>query len=48
VNDVLDFSQIRLGKLNKNINGFNLKQSLEEIVSIQIDQAMSKNITIEI
>lgn len=25
VNDVLDFTQIRLGKLKKNINGFNLK-----------------------
>jgi signal transduction histidine kinase len=48
VNDVLDFSQIRLGKLKKNINGFNLKQALEEIVSMQLDQAMGKNISIEI
>jgi signal transduction histidine kinase len=39
VNDILDFSQIRANKLKKNMHDFNLSSAIDEIISIQKDQA---------
>ena len=48
VNDILDFTQIKMKKLKMDIHEFNLTKAVEEVVSIQVDQAQSKQITIEI
>lgn len=34
VNDMLDFAQMNSGKFRKNIYNFNLKDAMDEIVSI--------------
>ena len=34
VNDILDFAQIRAGKFRKNINVFNVKEAILEIILI--------------
>lgn len=35
VNDVLDYSQIKAGKFNKDVTNFNLKEAVDEIIMIQ-------------
>lgn len=39
VNDMLDFAQMRSGKFRKNNNNFDLKEAINEIVSIQMMKA---------
>ena len=39
VNDMLDFAQMRSGKFRKNIYNFDLKEAINEIVSIQMMKA---------
>ena len=34
VNDILDFSQIKAKRFKKNITTFNLKEAVDEVVSI--------------
>ena len=35
VQDLLDYSQIKAGKFRKNIQQFNIKEAIEEIICIQ-------------
>jgi signal transduction histidine kinase len=44
VEDILGFAQLKAGKFSKIVKKFNIKRCIEEIISIQIYQAKSKNI----
>ena len=46
VQDLLDYAQIKSGKFRKNIKSFDLKKTVEEVISIQEKQAESKNINL--
>ena len=35
VNDILDFAQVKDGKFRKNLEIFDLKESVEEIIAVQ-------------
>ena len=35
VNDILDFAQVKDGKFRKNLQVFDLKESVEEIIAVQ-------------
>ena len=48
VNDILDFTQIKMKKLKRDIHEFNLTHAVQEVVSILFDQAECKQIKIEI
>ena len=39
VDDLLDFAQINAGKFRKVITSFDLKEAIQEVVSIQKDKA---------
>ena len=47
VNDILDFSKIKARKFKKNITCFNVREAVEEIVSIQQQQADALRTRIE-
>jgi signal transduction histidine kinase len=44
VEDILGFAQLKAGKFTKTIKKFSIKRCIEEIISIQYYQALSKNI----
>ena len=48
VQDLLDMSQIKAGKLTKNVQITNINEALGEILSTQEIQAKSKNIAVEL
>ena len=39
VNDMLDFAQLRNGKLRKDISQFDISEAIQEIVNLQLDKA---------
>ena len=39
VNDMLDFAQLRNGKLRKDISQFDIYEAIQEIVNLQLDKA---------
>ena len=47
VDDLLDFAQLNAGKFRKSIQEFNLKEAIEEVVSIQKDKANLMGITLD-
>lgn len=47
VEDILGFAQLKAGKFTKIIKKFNIKRCIEEIISIQHYQAISKQIDIK-
>ena len=47
VEDILGFAQLKAGKFTKIVKRFNIKRAIEEIVSIQMYQAESKQIAME-
>jgi signal transduction histidine kinase len=46
INDVLDMAKIDSGKMNLNIESFNLQESIEEVVSITSPLASEKNLSL--
>ena len=46
IQDLLDFAQIKNGKFRKNIAEFNLMDAIEEVLSIQRDQANKKGVSL--
>jgi len=44
VQDLLDFAQIKAGKFRRNIQTFNIRESIEKVMSIQKKQALSHGI----
>jgi signal transduction histidine kinase len=44
IQDLLDYSQIKSGKFRKNINKFNIRDSIEEVMSIQRSKADEQGI----
>ncbi len=44
IDDILDFSKIDSGKLEVDSNAFNLREVLDDVVSIMASQAQSKNL----
>jgi signal transduction histidine kinase len=46
VEDILGFAQLKAGKFIKIIKKFNIKRAIDEIISIQQYQAVSKGIEI--
>lgn len=46
VADLLCLAQIEKGTFRKNISKFNLREAIEEIITVQQDKANSKNITV--
>lgn len=46
VEDILGYAQLKAGKFVKNIQTFNIKRAVEDIVAIQQYQAESKNVII--
>jgi signal transduction histidine kinase len=44
IQDLLDFAQISSGKFRKNISTFNIRNSIEKVMSVQKEQAKEKNI----
>ena len=47
VQNILDYAQIKAGKLRKNLECFNVKDIVEKVMNIQNMQATSKNIYLE-
>ena len=39
VDDLLDFAQLNAGKFRKVIKAFDLKESIKEVINIQLDKA---------
>ena len=39
IQDMLDYGQIKAGKFRKNIESFNIRESVEEVMSIQRQKA---------
>ena len=48
IQDFLDYSQIKAGKFRKNITRFNIRKSIEKVVSIQKLKADSKGLSMPI
>lgn len=46
IGDILDFTQIRINKLRKNVSEFELKETIENSIAILQEQADFKNIKI--
>lgn len=44
VQDLLDYAQIKAGKFRKNISEFNIRKSVEKVMSIQRLSAQKKGI----
>lgn len=44
IQDFLDYAQIKAGKFRKNITTFNIRDSIEKVVSIQRHKADSKGV----
>lgn len=44
VQDLLDYAQIKAGKFRKNISEFNIRKSVEKVMSIQRLNAQKKGI----
>jgi len=42
----LDYSQIRNGKLRKNISRFNIRNAVEQVIQLLRRQAQSKNVDV--
>ena len=48
VEDLLSLSQIEKGTFRKTVSRFNVREAIEEVMTIQRDKAESKNITMEL
>ena len=48
IQDLLDFAQIKAGKFRKNIQEFNIQEAIEEVMSIQKDQAARKGVELSL
>ena len=48
IHDLLDYAQIKAGKFRKNISTFNIRDVIEEVVSIQRSKAQAKGIDLPI
>ena len=48
IQDLLDYAQIKSGKFRKNITTFNIRHTIEKVVSIQRLKADSKGLTMPI
>ena len=44
IQDLLDYAQIKAGKFRKNIESFDLMESVEKVISIQQQNAKAKGI----
>lgn len=44
----MGLSQIRAGKFSKNCSKFNIRQAIKEVVDIQEQAAMQKNVKLEV
>ena len=45
---MLDFAQIKAGKFRKNIQEFNIVDAIEEVMSIQREQAKLKKVSLTV
>ena len=48
IQDLLDFAQMKAGKFRKNIQEFNIQEAIEEVMSIQKDQAARKGVELSL
>jgi len=48
VEDILGLAQIKAGKFRKNIQKFNIKKAIEEVVEVQESSANEKGVSIEV
>ena len=48
IQDLLDYSQIKVGNFRKNISEFNIKEAIDDVMSIQKDQAKAKNVDLTV
>jgi signal transduction histidine kinase len=48
IQDLLDFAMIKAGKLRINLEEFNIREAFEEVMSIQMEQAIRKGIGLSI
>ena len=46
IQDLLDYAQIKAGKFRKVIAEFNIKEAVEEMMSIEIDKAEIKGVNL--
>ena len=48
IQDLLDFAQMKAGKFRKVIEQFNVKDAVEEMMSIEIDKARNKGVNLHV
>ena len=48
IQDLLDFAQKKAGKFRKVIEEFNVKDAIEEMMSIEIDKARNKGVNLHV
>ena len=48
IQDLLDFAQMKAGKFRKVIEEFNVKDAVEEMMSIEIDKARNKGVNLHV
>ena len=48
IQDLLDFAQIKTGKLRVNVKEFNIREAFEEVMSIQREQATAKGVELHV
>ena len=46
IQDLLDFAQMKAGKFRKILEEFNVKDAIEEMMSIEIDKAKNKGVNL--
>ena len=46
IQDLLDFAQMKAGKFRKVLEEFNVKDAIEEMMSIEIDKAKNKGVNL--
>lgn len=44
IQDLLDYAQIKAGKFRKNIKRFNVRESVQSVIDIQLKQAQARGI----
>ena len=48
IQDLLDYAQLRTGNFRKNLKQFNIREAIEEVMSIQREQARTKGIDLTV
>lgn len=48
IQDLLDYAQIKAGKFRKNISKFNLREAVQQVMDIQMHQAVKRGIDLQV